>query len=148
MQNNFARSIYSANAQEIYNEDNMSLKDQQVMRGGEPRGLGKFDNLWTESPCPLKAVGIHMVIPMGADLSLWRSLGTISHASGLVKWCKSSSIQTPAWELNIGNDARWDHFSSPPHHDNETGALSPFCVFIVSLLFFSLRIMNSFRTRS
>lgn len=44
MQNNFTRSVYSANAQDIYNEANMFLRDQQMKRGGKPRVLGKFDN--------------------------------------------------------------------------------------------------------
>lgn len=116
MQNNFARSVYSANTQDIYNEANVFLRERQMKRGGKPRVLGKFDNLWMENPCPLKAEGIYIVIPIGADLSLWRCLGIISHASGLVKWCKSSSIEKPCLETKHweGCQVRSLQFSPTP----------------------------------
>lgn len=118
MQNNFGRSVYSANAHKICNEVTMSLRAQQMERGWKPRVLKRFDNLWMEDPFPLKAVGIHLVLSMGADPSFCRSSGAISHVSGLVKCCKSSILDARAlymgtrhWE---GGKVHWPQLSPTP----------------------------------
>lgn len=76
------------------------------------------DQIWYSldgGPVPLEGSGNSM-ISMEEDPSLYRSPGGISHSSGLVKCCKSSSIKalcliTRHWE---GDEVRWPQPSHTP----------------------------------